>query len=305
MAAEIFEAKGIQLHHLREVTEADLETLQRQFRFHHLDYEDIRSQTPISKMDAYKHYVFFVFHVPAVHPDTGYVYGEELYVFLSKEALVVATHHATLGVEEFMKRLSKSSKFCSSVLARGTAFCLQKILGEVFRGSLSMVADLTLEVRLLEEAIEVRHDRRLTVDLGHARRNILFLRHVVDPQRTILASLGHLKRDFIPDDLSVYFDDVHDVLDTIWLSTDNLKLIIDGLFEVNEALLSHRTNQIVTLLTFLSAALMVPTLIAGFYGMNVPWLPYAQDVRIVSLFYLVGFVGMALVVMGIIRRSRR
>lgn len=305
MGAEVFEAKGVQLLFLREVTEADLETLQDKFRFHHLDYEDIRTEMPISKMDAYKHYVFFVFHVPAVGEETEYVYGEELYVFLSKEALVVATHKPVAAIGDFIDRITKSSKFRSLVLGKGTAFCLQKILGEVFRDALGIVADLTLEVRRLEEAIEVRHDKKLTVDLGHARRNILFLRHIVDPQRTILSSLGHLKRDFISEDLAVYFDDVHDVLDTIWLSTDNLKLIVDGLFDVNEALLSHRTNQVLTFLTFISAALMVPTLIAGFYGMNVPWLPYVQDARMVSMFYMVGFIGMVLVVVTIIRRSRR
>ncbi|TAL51001.1 hypothetical protein EPN81_01205 [Patescibacteria group bacterium] len=304
MGGEIFEAKGVKLHHIREVTEHDLEILQATFRFHHLDYEDIRTQTPISKMDPYKHYVFFVFHVPAVHAETGYLYGEELYVFFSKDGLVTITQKPIPALEAVISRMEKSSKFRSLILGKGTAFCLQRILGDVFRESLGIVADLTLEVRRLEQAIEVRHDKRLTVDLGHARRNILFLRQVIDPQRAILTSLSDLKRGFISDDMAVYFDDVHDVLDTIWLSTDNLKLIIDGLFDVNEALLSHRTNEVVTFLTFISAALMVPTLIAGFYGMNVPWLPFATDARFVSLVYLVGFIGMVLVVVAIIRRSR-
>lgn len=305
MGGDIFEAKGIQLHHIREVSEADLELLQSKFKFHHLDYEDIRSQTPISKMDAYKHYLFFVFHIPAVNKDTGYLYGEELFVFLSQEGLVTITQKPIPALEDIISRIEKSTKFRSLLLGKGTAFCLQRILGEIFRDSLSIVADLTLEVRRLEAAIEVQHDKRLTVDLGHARRNILFLRQVIDPQRAILSSLSNLKRTFVSEEMAVYFDDVHDVLDSIWLSTDNLKLIIDGLFDVNEALLSHRTNEVVTLLTFISAALMVPTLIAGFYGMNVPWLPYATDARFVSLAYLVGFLGMVLVVVAIIRRSGR
>lgn len=304
MGTEIFEAKGVQLCHVSEVTETDLEALQAKFKFHHLDYEDIRSQTPISKMDAYKHYVFLVFHIPTVNEQTRYVYGEELYVFLSEEFLVTMTHKGIPALEDFVARMHKSVKFRSLILGKGTAFCLQRILGEVFHDSLEIVADLTLEVSRLEKAIEGRHDKRLTVDLGHARRNILFLRHVIDPQRSILASLAHLKRDFIPEDLTVYFDDVHDVLDTIWLSTDNLKLIIDGLFDVNEALLSHRTNEIVTLLTFISAALMVPTLIAGFYGMNVPWLPFATDARVISFFFGASFVGMVVTVVAITRRSR-
>jgi magnesium transporter len=302
---ETFEAKGFHLLWLPSVTESDLAALQKQFRFHHLDYEDIRTKSPISKMDAYKHYVFFVFHIPTIHQDTGYVFGNEMYAFLSKDSLVIATHRPIPAVTDFMERMGKSSKFRSMVLGKAPAFCLQKLLGEVFRDSLEIISNLTVEVRRLEEAIEIRHDKHLTVDLGHARRNILFLRHIIDPQRTILSSLAHFKRDFISEDLIVYFDDVHDVLDTIWLSADNLKLIIDGLFDVNEALLSHRTNQVLTFLTFISAVLMVPTLIAGFYGMNVSWLPLVEDVRFITALYAIGFFGMVAIVGAIIRRSRR
>jgi magnesium transporter len=305
MSAKIIESKGVVWHHIGDVEDADLAELQTTFKFHHLDYEDIQAETPISKMDPYKHYIFFVFHVPIIDKETGYLYGEEVYAFLSSESLVTITHTKIPSLEAFVSRMEKSPKLRSSVMGKGSAYCLHNILAEVFRSSLNILSNLTLEVRRLEQAIEQRHDRRLTVDLGHARRNILFLRHVIDPQRTILSSLTNLKHSFISEDITLYFDDVHDILDTIWLSTDNLKLIVDGLFDVNEALLSHRTNQVVTLLTFVSAALMVPTLIAGFYGMNVPWLPYAGDPRVISLVYLVGFVGMILVVLAIMRRSRR
>ncbi|PJE76498.1 hypothetical protein COV05_03975 [Candidatus Uhrbacteria bacterium CG10_big_fil_rev_8_21_14_0_10_48_16] len=304
MGAIILESKGLNWHHIGHVTDVDLEELQGRFKFHHLDYEDIRAETPISKMDPYKHYIFFVFHIPMIDSETGYLFGEELYVFLSTEGLVTITHTPIPALEAFAERMEKSAKFRSSILGHGTAFCLHKILAEVFRDSVSLVSNLTLEVRRLEQAIEKRHDKKITVDLGHARRNILFLRHVIDPQRTILSSLMNMKRSFISDDMTLYFDDVQDILDTIWMAADNLKLIVDGLFDVNEALLSHRTNEVVTLLTVVSASLMVPTLIAGFYGMNVPWLPYASDAKIVGLFYVFGLVGMALVVLVILRRSR-
>ncbi|NQV90236.1 magnesium transporter CorA family protein [Candidatus Uhrbacteria bacterium] len=304
MGAMILESKGLVWHHIRAVSDADLEALQGVYKFHHLDYEDIRAETPISKMDPYKHYIFFVFHIPMIDPETGHLFGEEIYVFLSNDAIVTITHKPIPALETFVERVEKSSKLRSLVLGTGTAFCLHKILAEVFRESVALVSNLTLEVRRLEQAIEKRHDKRITVELGYARRNILFLRHVIDPQRTILTSLMNMKRSFITDDMTLYFDDVQDILDTIWLAADNLKLIIDGLFDVNEALLSHRTNEVVTLLTFVSAGLMVPTLIAGFYGMNVPWLPYAHDARLVTLIYVIGFVGMALVILAILKRTR-
>lgn len=303
MAASILESKGVAWHHVADIAEADLEQLQENFKFHHLDYEDIRVETPISKMDPYKHYIFFVFHVPIIEEKTGYLYGEEIYVFLSKDSLVTLTHVPIPALEAFVKRMERSTKFRASVLGKGSAFALHKILAEVFKDGLTRVGELTLEVRRLEKAIEERHEKQITVDLGHTRRNILFLRHIIDPQRALLSSLTTLKRSFISDDMALYFDDVRDVLDTIWLATDNLKLIIDGLFDVNEALLSHRTNEIVTVLTFLSAVLMVPTLIAGFYGMNVPWLPYAGSPGVIGAFYVLGFCVVLMVLL--VMRSRR
>ena len=56
--------KNMHWHHLSQVDEEDLQFLQETFQFHYLDYEDIRSERRISKLDVYKHYVFMTFHLP-------------------------------------------------------------------------------------------------------------------------------------------------------------------------------------------------------------------------------------------------
>lgn len=304
MGNDSITAKDLTWTHVSQVGEADLAAMQEQFKFHHLDYEDIKAESPISKMDAYKHYIFFVFHIPTVHKDTGHVHGEELYIFLDKNQIVTVTHVPIKTLNAFFARLQKSPKFRSSVMTKGSAHLMYRILMEVFKQSMSIVAKLTQEVTQLEEDIETHHKKRITVDLAHARRNILFIRHIIDPQRNILSNLSHTNRIFISEETRLYFDDLHDLLDTVWLTTDNLKLIIDGLFDVNEALLSHKTNEIVTLLTIMSASLMVPTLIAGFYGMNVQWLPLAERAGFVYGLYLFGFVIVVALVIMVVRRPR-
>lgn len=304
MGTDVISAKGISWQHIAQVNEQDLEVLQEKYKFHHLDYDDIRSETPISKLDPYKHYIFFVFHIPTVHEDRKHVHGEELYVFLNKDGLVTLTQAPIKTLEQFFDRMKRSQKFQASVMGKGASHLMYRILMEVFQNSLQIIARLTRDVTELEDAIELHHEKQVTVDLAHVRRNVLFLRHIIDPQRKMLTNLMNIDREFISEENLVYFDDLDDVLDTIWLTADNLKLIIDGLFDVNEALLSHKTNEIITILTILSAALMVPTLIAGFYGMNVPWLPFVHSAGIVSTFYLIGLVGMLVLVITIVRRRQ-
>ena len=301
MSQSVIESKSMGWHHIKGVNQKDLEHLQENFKFHHLDYEDIKMDTPLSKMDTYKHYIFFVFHIPVLDKKTKLIRGEELYNFLSGDHLVTITHKAIPEIENLYKKMKRNSKARASMMGKGPAFLMYQLLFDVFRGSAEIVAFLTKEVSRLEKEIKVRHNKKITVDLGEVRRNVLFNRHLIDPQRNVLTNLANVERDFFPDEAHVYFDDLHDVLDTIWLTSDNLKLLIDGLFDMNEALLSHRTNEIVTLLTIISASLMVPTLVAGFYGMNVPWLPHFENAAFVWGLYFAGFIGMIVIVLAIMR----
>ena len=304
MSERIIESKNVTWHHISNLSDTDLEALQDRFKFHSLDYEDILTDSPISKMDTYKHYLFFVFHIPTIHIETGHVFGEPFYVFLSNDVLVTLSRTPQATIEALFDRFEKSTKFRTSVMNRGSSYLLYRILLDGFRHSMEIVKDLSNEVTRLEEAIEHKFEKKITVDLGHARRNALFLRHIIDPQRNILVTLSNTKRIFLQDEHFIYFDDLHDVLDTISLTSENLKHIIDGLFDMNETLLSHKTNEVITLLTIISAALMVPTLITGFYGMNVDWLPFAFEPRFVAALFVLGILGMIAVVTAVLKRHR-
>ncbi|MBI2475149.1 magnesium transporter CorA family protein [Candidatus Uhrbacteria bacterium] len=304
MTNKILEVKDIGWIHISRVNEADLDYLKQNFKFHHLDYDDIRAGTSLSKIDTYKHYLFFTFHIPVLKKDGKTVGGNELYIFLNDKNIITLTREPIVSIEKLYDHMEKVNKFRNNVLSKGPAFMLYRILMDAFRETQSIVSFLTSEVARLEEAINNSHDKKITVDLGKTRRNILFLRHLIDPQRTIVSNLTVSKRQFISEDFNVYFDDLKDSLDTVWSSTDNLKLFVDGLFDVNEALLSHKTNDVITFLTIISASIMVPTFIAGFYGMNVPWLPFAHRPDFVFFIFVFSLLVMFAIVMFIVKKHR-
>ena len=90
--------------------------------------------------------------------------------------------------------------------------------------------------------------------------------------------------------LDIYFDDVKDTLDSMSIVIENLKGTVDGLFDVNEAFLSHRTNEIIRTLTIISVILMPPTLITSFYGMNIIDLPLASNMPLVITMILLSMI---------------
>src|SRR5688500_1505713 len=45
-------------------TDADIRYLERKYKFHHLDIEDVRSSKQRPKLEEYDEYLFIIFHFP-------------------------------------------------------------------------------------------------------------------------------------------------------------------------------------------------------------------------------------------------
>jgi magnesium transporter len=83
-----------------------------------------------------------------------------------------------------------------------------------------------------------------------------------------LRDLERTKR-YVTGELDIYFDDINDASERIWDMLENFKEVVEGLEDTNEAVLSHRLNDILRILTAFSVVMLPLTLIASVFGMNV------------------------------------
>ena len=105
-------------------------------------------------------------------------------------------------------------------------------------------------------------------DLSNAKQEIINFRKITRPQRAALRDLERTKR-YIPENLDIYFDDITDASERIWDMLENYKEVVEGLEDTNESVLTHEANDVLRLLTALSAVILPLTLITGVFGMNV------------------------------------
>ncbi len=276
--------------HFSHLEEADFEILESEFKFHPLDFDDLREENEIPKLDVYKYYLFSVLNIPRLDVKENLVHRSNLAVFIGKDYLVTVTKHPIDSVDRFFARAQRSSGLRRDALGKSTGYFLYKLLDYAFRDAKVVLRELVRETEHVESALYDAHSKTITRRLGILRRNILYLRHIIEPQRMLIDQFSQAGKGFISKDLAPYFDDVKDTLDSVGVVTENLKNILSGLFDVNEAFLSHRTNEIIRLLTIISVVLMPPTLITGYYGMNIDELPFANDAVAVSGIILLSIV---------------
>lgn len=104
---------------------------------------------------------------------------------------------------------------------------------------------------------------------GEARR----LEILCDEQEDALVSWRDSTRREISENLNVRFTDLLEHIRRVGKFADAQQHEVEGLLQLHFAAVSHRTNEIMRVLTVLSAIFLPLTLIAGIYGMNFEHMP--------------------------------
>jgi magnesium transporter len=304
MSFSSIEGSGHAWVHASPFGEEEESALRARFKFHSLDYEDVRQDAELPKIDEYIHYVMVVLPLPFYHVESRVLSSRNLTLFLAGDATVTASVYPIPSVDRLFDRVRRHAAARRDILDAPIGTVAHRVLEAVFKETGGVLESLMREARELEGQVYESGSRETTKRLGFLRRNVLRVKHLLDPQRRIIRHLGDLKRPFLPEDMRVYFENIEDTLDGYGVILANLQATVDGLFEINETFLAYRTNDTVRALTVISVILLLPTLITSFYGMNVDRLPFVHHPSVVIGIITCGLV-MGLIGIFFLIRPRR
>lgn len=100
------------------------------------------------------------------------------------------------------------------------------------------------------------------------KRELLQLRRAIWPQRNLLHTLIQDENEIISHEVRVYLRDCYDHAVQVIDMLETYRELASGLMDVYLSAVSNRMNEIMKLLTVISAIFIPLTFIAGVYGMN-------------------------------------
>jgi magnesium transporter len=103
------------------------------------------------------------------------------------------------------------------------------------------------------------------------RQSLVRFHRLVVPLREAVSGLMRREHTAVSEQLYPYFQDVYDHVLRVSESTDALRDLVSTIVETNLSLRDYRQNQVMKKVTSWAAIVAVPTLITGYYGMNVPY----------------------------------
>lgn len=260
------------------VDEESLKLLKDNYHFHPLDLEDIQTETQTPKLDVYKNYLFLVLHVPLWNHEDRRVTSQQIDFFITDNALITVQHHKNKDLQALFYRCLKNKKMRSEWLGGNSGFLLYYILEALFEEARPILNNIGKHLTMIEtEVFSGEQNTGLIRQLSYHRRNILAYGRIIEPQRYLMSNLAHIRRPFMDESSSVYFDDIRDYLDKLWSIVDNYKESVHGLYITVESMINQRTNKVLTILTVISVALLPHTLFFNLYSMNLPNLPLTKN----------------------------
>jgi magnesium transporter len=288
------EAHGLTWLNIEGPTEAETAWLAEHHEFHPLDLEDVLSRRrQRSKIDEYDGYVFLVLHFPRFDKRTGRLQATELNVFVGPGLLITIPKEPLKPISALWSRCESRDDARYDFMSKGSGFLLYEIIDQMFDYCFPILDKIGFKLDSLEDAIFEGQSKELVRDISNVKQEIINYRKIIKPQRPTLRMLERAVQRYAPEDLEIYFDDIVDKNERIWDSLENYKEVAEALEATNESVIGHRLNDMLALLTIVSAIAAPLMLITGLYGMNLEWLPFAESgiptfIGVIALMLLLG-----------------
>jgi magnesium transporter len=266
---EVVEAEGLRWINIERPRQIDRAWLEEHFDFHPLDYEDVFSRNQRPKVDEYDGYLFVVLHFPVFDKRVNRLNGAEVDIFVGPDFIITLPNENLQPLQYLFDRCRTNEDIREDMFSKGAGYLLYKVVDACVDASFPMLRKMGLKLERLEQAIfDEEANREIVRDLSNAKQEIINFRKIVRPQRVALKDLERTKR-YVTGELDIYFDDINDASERVWDMLENFKEVIEGLENTNEAVLSHRLNDSIRVLTAFSVIMLPLTLIASVLGMNV------------------------------------
>jgi len=235
------------------------------FHFHPLAVEDALREAHIPKVDDWGDYLYIVFHVARIVPETEALELQELDIFLGRNYLITY-HTAPLPIlDQDRQSIERDPR---DRLRLGPDHLLFRFLELAIDQSLAAIEVLDEQVDDIQNAVIENATPKNLKRIFRIKRSAIQLHRILSPQREVLNRLARDPFGVVQPKHRVYFRDLYDHVVRIHDISESLRDLISGTLETYLSVVSNRTNDIMKTLTIVTVMFMPMSFLVGFFGMN-------------------------------------
>ncbi|GAA4077155.1 MULTISPECIES: magnesium/cobalt transporter CorA [Actinomadura] len=253
---------------LHEPTAEEFGLIEEELKLHPLAVEDAVNAHQRPKLERYDDTVFVVLKTLDYRDATSDIEVGEIMLFLGGDFVVSVRHGAANPLAPVRRRIEADPE----LLGTGPAAVLYAVCDEVVDRYGVIAQEVENDIIELERAVFNPQARDVTEDIYLLKREVLEFRNAEGPLIPVLEEITKGRVELVGG-AREYFRDVLDHLLRVDGQVDAHNELLTSVLTAHLALLGKRQNEDVRKISSWAAIIAIPTMIAGFYGMNFDYMP--------------------------------
>lgn len=253
----------------REDPGAELQQLTETFGLHKLAVHDAQRDRHPPKIEEFDTNTFIL--LKGLDAETNSIaFGTiQIAAFVGERFCVTRHSGRSVSIEKLRAEIAANPEG----MARGAGYVAMRLGRLVVDRYLPILLDLESRLdQIEEEMIKVPHDSMLAELVGY-KSNLKKLRRVMTYHVHVFSVLKDERLPGIPEDIRHEIIDVYEQLDRVLTLTVLHHDVAADLRDGYISMASHRLNNIMKILTIITAIFVPLSFLAGIYGMNFEFMP--------------------------------
>jgi magnesium transporter len=248
-----------------------IESLFTSLNIDKLTIENIYKTEKRPKIEEYPDYLFFtVRSALSKGLNSFFLNKDQISFILGKNFLISIQSKKAQHFEDVRDRIEKKR---GKIRFKGPDFLLFRLLESITDNYFEVLDDIVNSIEKIEHRLIHKPDNEILKEIENQKRKLIELRKIVFPLKEIASHLERVINPLIDKSNHYYFSEIKDNCITVLEEIDDNKQILDGFSNLYFAVQGQRMNQVMKLLTVVSAIFIPLTFIVGVYGMNFEKMP--------------------------------
>lgn len=255
---------------LHEPGEQILEQFQKQLNLHDLAIEDAHNAHQRPKIESYGDTLFIVLRTAQMNELHHRIDFGETHFFVGSHFLITVRHGSSISYADVRARCESTPH----LLRKGQGFALYAVMDSIVDQYFPVVEALEEELLSIEDRVfNDKPTRETTENIYQLKRQLLDVKRAVSPLIDISNRLMRFDVRLISEETQPYFRDIYDHVVRINEMVDHARELLNTALEANFSLISISQSEVSKKFAGWAAIIAVPTMVAGFYGMNFKFMP--------------------------------
>ena len=254
---------------LFEPTAEEFAAVRDEFDLHELAVEDAMKAHQRPKLEIYDDTVFVVLKSARYRDLEEEIEFGEILLFVGDRFAVVVRHGEASGLTEARRSLERVPE----LLKMGPSAVLHRVMDRVVDDYVPVVDGLGKDIQEVEKEVFSSEWENPAERIYFLKREVLEFQQAVTSLIDPLNRLGRGFFDVIPEEMKEYFRDVYDHVLRLSDQVAAYRDLLTSVLEANLTQVSVRQNEDMRKISAWVAVAVVPTLIAGIFGMNFQRMP--------------------------------